>query len=85
MPRQLDRLSARKVATLKTPGMHADGGSLYLRISAGKNAGRRWVFLYRRPADGKRCEIGLGGTTAVPLAIARKKAAEARAHLADGC
>ena len=84
MPRQLNRLSARRVVTLKTPGMHADGGGLYLRISTGKNSGKRWVFLYRRRTDGKRCEIGLGGTSSVPLEMARKKAAEARVHLADG-
>jgi integrase len=84
MARNVHRLSARKVETLTTPGMYADGGGLYLRISAGKKAGKRWVFLYRRPADGKRCEIGLGGTSAVPLAKARKKADEARALVADG-
>lgn len=84
MARHVHRLSARKVETLNTPGMHADGGGLYLRITAGKNAGKRWVFLYRRPLDGKRCEIGFGGTSAVPLAKARKKADEARALVADG-
>lgn len=84
MARNVHRLSARKVVTLTTPGMHADGGGLYLRITAGKKAGKRWVFLYRRPVDGKRCEIGFGGTSAVPLAKARKKANEARALVADG-
>jgi len=84
MARNVHRLSARKVDTLTTPGMHADGGGLYLRISAGKKAGKRWVFLYRRPVGGKRCEIGFGGTSAVPLAKARKKADEARALVADG-
>ena len=77
-------MSARKTETLATPGMHADGGGLYLRITAGKSSGKRWVFLYRRPADGKRCEIGLGGAGAVTLAKARAKAAEARACVADG-
>ena len=84
MARKVHRLSARAVATLATPGMHADGGGLYLRITAGKNAGKRWVFLYRRPSDGKRCEIGLGGSAAIPLAKARDKAAAARSKLADG-
>ena len=83
MARHVHRLSARKVATLATPGMHADGGGLYLRISAGKNAGKRWVFLYRRRSDGKRCEMGLGGYAAVPLAKAREKAAAARACVDD--
>jgi hypothetical protein len=50
----------------------------------GKNSGKRWVFVYRRPHDGKRCEIGLGGTVAVGLAKAREKAGAARALLADG-
>jgi integrase len=84
MARNVHRLNARKVDTLATPGMHADGGGLYLRITAGKNSGKRWVFLYRRPADGKRCEIGFGGASAVSLAKARKKADEARTLLADG-
>ncbi len=84
MARQVHRLSARRVQTLDTPGMHADGGGLYLRITAGKSSGKRWVFLYRRPADGKRCELGLGGARAVPLARAREKATKARTCVADG-
>lgn len=83
MARQIHRLSPVKVAKEAKPGFYADGGGLYLRITAGKNAGKRWVFLYRRPADGKRCEIGLGGASAVSLATARKKAEGARALLAD--
>ena len=84
MPRQIHRLSARKVETLAAPGMHADGGGLYLRVTAGNNGGKRWVFLYRRPSDGKRCEIGLGGAVSVPLAKARERAGVARTSLADG-
>ena len=84
MARQLNRLNARKVEALALPGMHADGGGLYLRITAGTNPGKRWVFLYRRPADGKRCEVGLGGIVAVPLARAREKARAARERIADG-
>ena len=41
-------------------------------------------FLYRRPADGKRCEIGLGGALAVTLARPREKAAEARTCVVVG-
>ena len=46
MTRQLNRLNARKVATLVELGRHADGGGLYLSIS--KDGRRRWVFLYRQ-------------------------------------
>jgi integrase len=85
MARQVNRLNVRKLEKqLTQPGLYADGNGLYLRVSVGRNAGKRWVFVYRRPADGKRCEIGFGGLSAVPLAKARKKAGEARALLADG-
>ncbi|WP_267358953.1 MULTISPECIES: integrase arm-type DNA-binding domain-containing protein [unclassified Methylobacterium] len=43
--RQLNQLTARKVAALADPGRHADGGGLYLSIS--KDGRRRWVFLFR--------------------------------------
>ena len=84
MARQINRLSAIKVAKATKPGLYADGGGLYLRISAGKNSGKRWVFIYRRPGDGKRSEMGLGGVLSVPLANARKKAEATRAILAEG-
>jgi integrase len=84
MARHLHRLSAVKVAKETRPGLYADGGGLYLRVTTGRNAGKRWVFIYRRPSDGKRCEMGLGGTVVVALAKARKKAEEARGLLSDG-
>ena len=84
MPKHVERLNALKVKSLTSTGMHADGQGLYLRISDGKNAGKRWVFLYRRPKDGKRCELGLGGTATITLAKAREKATAARDLLDDG-
>jgi integrase len=84
MAQQTNRLSAVKVAKETKPGMYADGGGLYLRISKGRNSGKRWVFIYRRPKDGKRCEMGLGGVATVTLASARVKAAEAQVHVSDG-
>jgi hypothetical protein len=63
MARQINRLNARAVATIKARGRHADGGGLYLSISP--NGGRRWVFLYRW--HGKPTEIGLGSARDVPL------------------
>jgi integrase len=80
MGREVNRLSARRVETLKDPGRHADGSGLYLSISA--NGGRRWVFFYRW--RGKQTEMGLGSARDVSLARARALAADARKLIADG-
>lgn len=80
MSRQLNRLSARKVAALEEPGRHADGGGLYLSIS--KDGRRRWVFLFRW--KGKLREMGLGTPRDVPLARAREAATRAREMAASG-
>jgi len=82
MARQINRLNARSVQTIRGKGRHADGGGLYLVID--RNASKRWVFLYRDGRTHKLREMGFGGLAAVPLAKAREKAAEARAHLAAG-
>jgi integrase len=81
MARALHKLTDRKVASLKEPGIYGDGGSLFLRISG---SSKRWLFIYRRPSDKKRVERGLGGYPAVSLAQAREKAKAARDLLADG-
>jgi integrase len=91
MAREINRLNARSVATLKKFGRHADGGGLYLSISP--NGGRRWTFLYRW--RGKPTEIGFGAAISQPksgsppppgvtLGRARELAGEARALLAEG-
>lgn len=83
MARQINRLSARKVATLDVAGRHADGGGLYLSISKSDGAlRRRWVFLYRW--QGRLREMGLGSASAVSLAQARQLAAKGRSLLAEG-
>ncbi|HEY8006126.1 MAG TPA: Arm DNA-binding domain-containing protein, partial [Methylocella sp.] len=81
MGRQSKRLTARTVASLKTPGRHADGDRLYLSIEK-NGAGRRWVFLYA--LDGKQRELGLGSANVISLAQARARAAELRDMLAKG-
>ncbi|WP_425567184.1 Arm DNA-binding domain-containing protein [Sphingomonas cynarae] len=73
MARSINRLTALDVKNEKRPGLHADGGGLYLSTT---NGGRRWVFLYRW--EGKRREMGLGATGDVPLVRARQLAAQAR-------
>lgn len=80
MGREINRLSARSVATVSKPGRHADGGGLYLVVD--KSGAKRWVFLYR--SDGRAREMGLGGLVAVPLAKAREMAAAARAAVYAG-
>ena len=80
MSRKINRLNARKVATVTEIGRHADGGNLYLSISP--NGGRRWTFLFRW--HGKHKEIGFGSARDVSLARARELATEARARLAEG-
>lgn len=80
MARKVNRLTARSVATIKTPGRHADGDGLYLVVD--KSGARRWVFLFRR--EGRLKEMGLGGAGRVGLAQARKLAIEVRKQLAAG-
>ncbi|MFC0282537.1 tyrosine-type recombinase/integrase [Camelimonas abortus] len=81
MARALNKLTARTVATLKTPGRHSDGGGLYLSISP-DGSRRRWVFMFR--FEGKQKELGLGSAADVSLAEAREKRRQARALVEQG-
>ena len=54
---------------------------LALRVS--KNH-RAWTFNYTSPKDAKRARITLGNYPALPLAVARRKALEAKALVQDG-
>lgn len=78
--RTVNRLTARFVDAATEPGRHADGGNLYLSISA--NGGKRWTLMYRQ--DGKQREMGLGSARDVTLKQARERASEARKLLAEG-
>ena len=48
MARTINRLSHRKVETLKNPGMHSDGGGLYLQVteSADGTPRKSWIFRF---------------------------------------
>lgn len=82
MAAQINRLTATNVKT-KPPGMHADGGSLYLLVKPdGKS--RSWIFRYRDRVTGKLRDMGLGPTWDVSLAEARERAAGYRRQLRDG-
>lgn len=60
----MPKLTARKVESLKEPGMHGDGDGLYLRT--GPMGGRSWVL--RPVVYGNRRDLGLGSASLVTLA-----------------
>ena len=76
----MHRLSARAAATLKKPGIYADGAGLYLRIQSA--SARSWVYIFH--LSGKRREMGLGAPPSVSLARARERAQSIRESVADG-
>ena len=77
---KLNRLSPRTVATLAKPGLHADGGGLYLSVT--DTGAKSWRFIWR--VGGKRREMGLGALASVSLADARTAAQAARSLVATG-
>jgi integrase len=80
MVQKLQRLTALAVSRLSKPGLHADGGGLYLRV--GRNGAKRWAF--RFTLSNRPHEMGFGGLGKVSLADARKKASDARLLLSEG-
>ena len=80
MPREVERLSRRKIARLvkeARPGRHADGDGLYLQTPEVS-----WISLFR--FEGKRHELGLGPYPRVSLEAARVEHAEVRRCWARG-
>jgi integrase len=80
MAARTNRLSARAIASITQAGRHADGGNLYLNVTAA--GARSWVFMYK--LGGRQREMGLGSTRDVSLARARDLAAMHRQVLAAG-
>jgi integrase len=76
----MPKLTARKVETLREPGMHGDGEGLYLRI--GPTGAKSWIL--RTVVHGRRRELGLGSVSLVPLAEVREKARALRRVARDG-
>ena len=68
MPRGINRLSARSVATTSQKGLYGDGGGLWLQVSS--TGTKSW--LYRYTIVGKAREMGLGSLGSVSLAKARE-------------
>src|SRR6516225_6930859 len=67
MAQTINRLTARKVETVKTPGYVGDGGGLFLQV--GETGSKSWIFEFR--FAGRRREMGLGSLERVSLSEAR--------------
>lgn len=80
MTRTVNRLTAKGVMALKKPGLHADGGGLYLNVKA--TGSKSWVFIYSW--NGRRREKGMGSFPAIGLHDARTRRDEARKLIAEG-
>ena len=80
MAREIGKLSAVEVRNKSLPGLHADGGGLYLQITEGGS--KSWV--YRFMLAGKRRDMGLGGIHTISLSEAREVARRCRQLVRDG-
>jgi integrase len=76
------RLKALEVSRIHEPGLHPDGGGLYLQVTGAEAQARSWLFRYR--VAGRERQMGLGSASLVSLSEARRKASEARRLRADG-
>jgi integrase len=84
--RTQNRLKDLVVRQTKKPGLHADGGGLYLKVDS-RGGTKRWVFVFQWPPgskDAKRREMSLGVLADVSLGEARDERDKARRHLAAG-
>ena len=80
--RKKNKLTARFVDTVATPGKYHDKGGLglYLRVTGAGS--KQWV--QRVMARGKRHELGLGSPPVVTLAMARQTALENKRAFYEG-
>lgn len=74
MATAVGKLTSLKVAKLDEPGMYADGGGLYLRIT--KVGTKNWVFRFM--LNGRARWMGMGPVALYGLQEARNKALDAR-------
>jgi integrase len=68
--RLINRLSATRVAKTREPGLHADGGGLYLRVT--DSGTKSWMFRFM--LNGRARSMGLGPIHTISLAEAREAA-----------
>ncbi len=76
----MGKLTAVMVKNAKEKGWFPDGDNLYLQVTG--TGTKSWLFRYM--INGKARNMGLGALTAVSLAEAREKAADARKLIASG-
>lgn len=76
----INRLTQAHIDTIEDPGIHHDGGGLYLQIGRGR--ARSWQ--YRFTLNGRTRGMGLGSCKDVNLTEARRLTAESRALVAKG-
>ncbi len=83
MARGINRLPA-SFKSLK-PGLHCDGGNLYLQVSLGADDNRRrsWIFRYALKGSKAR-DMGLGSVHDISLSEARETAREYRKLVKQG-
>jgi integrase len=80
MARTIGRLTALKVDRAKRPGMYADGGGLYLRVT--HSGTKNWVFRFM--LNGRPRWMGVGPLHTIGLAEARNRASGFRLQRHDG-
>jgi integrase len=80
MARTIGRLTALKVDRARRPGMYADGGGLYLRVT--HSGTKNWVFRFM--LNGRPRWMGVGPLHTIGLAEARNRAAASRLQRHDG-
>jgi len=82
MPKIAKELSALEIGRLREPGFHSVGGVPGLAMQVTATGARSWVL--RVMVGVRRRDMGLGPFPAVPLALAREKARQARESVATG-
>jgi integrase len=80
MARTIGKLTALKVEKAKRPGMYADGGGLYLRVTV--DGTKNWIYRYM--LHGRPRWMGMGPLHIIGLAEARNRATECRKQRHDG-
>ena len=76
----MGKLTVVKVKEITKPGLHSDGGTLFLRVA--KGGSKQWI--QRVVIRGKRHDIGLGPVSLVTLKQARQKALANRVAIFEG-